>query len=200
MCVQKPYSVCFCAGVRAILYNVNIASLQVNCKWIFHVHSCGICLILSFCQARVVLILSTLVFSCFDLLILITCTWILLSSRICLKPYLEYSFLVIKGGFTGWPKGSWPPLFLWKFVLFLLNSQKNKKYLYSWQAGKCSGHPFLNFLDTPLSNVRCYCVISGRVRDVRADLGSLVPLRFLFGCVNQRFIVFRRSCFSRFSF
>ena len=33
------------------------------------------------------------------------------------------------GGLRGWPRGPWPPPFPWNFVLFLLNSQKNKKYL-----------------------------------------------------------------------
>ena len=36
---------------------------------------------------------------------------------------------------------------------FLWNSQKNKRYLYSWQVAKCPGHPFLSFLDAPLLTV-----------------------------------------------
>ena len=35
--------------------------------------------------------------------------------------------------------------------------------------------------------VRCYFFIGGRVCDVRADLVTLVSLKFLFGFVNQRF-------------
>ena len=38
-----------------------------------------------------------------------------------------------------------------------------------------------------LAIVRCKFYIDGRVCDVRADFGSLVSLKFLFGFVNRRF-------------
>ena len=41
--------------------------------------------------------------------------------------------------------------------------------------------PFSEY--SSLAIVRCYFLIGGRVCDVRADLGSLVSLKFLFGFV-----------------
>ena len=37
-----------------------------------------------------------------------------------------------------------------KFCIILIEFSENKKYLYSWQVGKCPSHPFLNFLDPSL--------------------------------------------------
>ena len=54
-----------------------------------------------------------------------------------------------KGGFRDGRRGRPTSPFSLKFYIFLWNYQKNKKYLYSWQVGKCPGHPFLNFLDPP---------------------------------------------------
>ena len=56
------------------------------------------------------------------------------------------------GGFRGWPSstGPRPPLFLWNFVLLLKNSQKNKKYLYSWQVFRPSPSEFSG--STPASS------------------------------------------------
>ena len=50
----------------------------------------------------------------------------------------------------GGPRWARSPLFPWNCVLFLQNSQKNRKYLNGLQVGKCPGHAFLNFLDPPL--------------------------------------------------
>ena len=45
--------------------------------------------------------------------------------------------------------------------------------------------PFQEY--SSLAIVRFYFFIGGRVCDVRADLVTLVSLKFLFGFVNQRF-------------
>ena len=45
----------------------------------------------------------------------------------------------------------------------------------------CFDHLLLHVLEFLLSS------LGGRVCNVRAVLGSLVSLKFLFGCVNQRF-------------
>ena len=45
--------------------------------------------------------------------------------------------------------------------------------------------PFQEY--SSLAIVRCYFFIGGRVCDVRANLVTLVSLKFLFGFVNQRF-------------
>ena len=81
------------------------------------------------CFISLVLILSTQRFSCFDLLFLLVLEF-MLSSRIYLMSFQEYSLLVI---------------------------------------------------------VRCQFFIGGRAFDVRADHGSLVSFKFLFGFVNLRF-------------
>lgn len=58
-----------------------------------------------------------------------------------------------QGQIRGGPRGRGHSFFFEILYYFLWNSQKNKRYLYSWQVGKCPGHPFLSFLDAPLLTV-----------------------------------------------
>ena len=48
--------------------------------------------------------------------------------------------------------------FALKFCIIFIEFLENKKsmYLYSWQVGKCPGHPFLKFLDLPVE-YQCTC-------------------------------------------
>ena len=39
-----------------------------------------------------------------------------------------------------------------KFCIIFIEFSGSKKYLYSWQVGKCPSHPFLNLLDLPLAD------------------------------------------------
>ena len=67
--------------------------------------------------------------------------WVVILSR----PGLE----LIKGGFRGWPSGPRAlRFFLRNFVLLFQKILSKINRIYS--AGKCPGHPFLNFLDPPL--------------------------------------------------
>lgn len=67
--------------------------------------------------------------------------WVVMLSR----PGLE----LIKGGFRSWPSGPRALLFfLRNFVLLFQKILSKINRIYS--AGKCPGHPFLNFLDPPL--------------------------------------------------